>query len=366
MGLSMAVEIGRKNDVRIPLVYALHSGNLYGTERMALATVEGLADRFDPVIFAPPGKALEAAERLGFAVRPFESPFQFAAGLRPFLAQNRKLAFVATGVAHSLCCIALNALYRRKISHLHVVHGGADEALSYGRKRRLNAFHVTYVAVSEFVKARLIAHGVPDERIVVVENFLPASRIFDAPRRGPYDAAGIRNALIVSRVDPIKRIDLLLDAIDRTPALNAMSFRILGTGWDLDTLRARAAERNPNVTFVGFSPDVPDALAEADLLVHLCPAEPFGLAILEAMAADVPVLAPDTGGAGSLVEEGVSGFRFRADDADDLAARLIALSVAPSDVLNRAVAGGRRALEGRFSALARTGDYRRLLMEGMG
>ena len=31
----------------IPLVYALHSGNLYGTERMALATLQGLRDRFD-------------------------------------------------------------------------------------------------------------------------------------------------------------------------------------------------------------------------------------------------------------------------------------------------------------------------------
>ena len=42
----------------IPLVYALHSGNLYGTERMALATLQGLRDRFDPVLLAPPGPAL--------------------------------------------------------------------------------------------------------------------------------------------------------------------------------------------------------------------------------------------------------------------------------------------------------------------
>ena len=38
---------------RIPLIYALHSGNLYGTERMALATAAGLSDRVDPSILAP-------------------------------------------------------------------------------------------------------------------------------------------------------------------------------------------------------------------------------------------------------------------------------------------------------------------------
>ena len=37
----------------IPLIYALHSGNLYGTERMALSTAAGLLDRFTPLIMRP-------------------------------------------------------------------------------------------------------------------------------------------------------------------------------------------------------------------------------------------------------------------------------------------------------------------------
>ena len=41
-----------------PLIYALHSGNLYGTERMALATLAGLSgDEFAPWLIAPPGPA---------------------------------------------------------------------------------------------------------------------------------------------------------------------------------------------------------------------------------------------------------------------------------------------------------------------
>lgn len=346
-----------------PLVYALHSGNLYGTERMALATLQGLRDRFAPVLLAPPGPALAEAERLGIPGEAFASPREFAQRLRPWLAGHQQVAFIATGVVHSLAFLALNVWYRRKAIHLHLVHGGTDERLSYGRKRLLNPTGAVLVAVSDFVRERLIAHGVAPGRIRVIENFLTDERVQTAPRRPPFDATGVRRVVVVSRIDPIKRVDLLLDALDRHPELGGLSFRILGSGWDLAKLRQRAAERHPNVHFSGFSADVPAELAAADLLLHLCPSEPFGLAILEAMAAGVPVLTPDSGGAGLLVEEDVSGGRFRADDAEALAIRLWDLHQAGPELLNRWVAGGDRALATRFSQRERLADYARLLAE---
>ena len=346
----------------IPLVYALHSGNLYGTERMALATLQGLRDHFDPVLLAPPGPALAEAARLGIPGESFANPREFALRLRPWLARHRRLAFVATGVVHSLAFLALNVWYRRQSVHLHLVHGGTDERLSYGRKRLLNPTAVKLVAVSGFVRERLIANGAAPGKIWVIENFLTDERVRSAPRRPPA-SAGVRNVVIVSRIDPIKRVDLLLDALDRHPELGALSFRLLGSGWDLEKLRARAAERHPNVYFLGFTEAVAEELAAADLLLHLCPSEPFGLAILEAMAAGVPVLVPDSGGTALLVEEGVSGGRFRADDAEALAARLRELHDAPAEVLNRWVAGGDRALATRFSQTERLSDYERLLAE---
>ena len=346
-----------------PLVYALHSGNLYGTERMALATLEGLRDRFSPVLLAPPGPALAEAARLGIPGESFSSPREFARRLRPWLAQHRRLAFVATGVVHSLAFLALNVWYRRKAVHLHLVHGGTDERLSYGRKRLLNPTPALLVAVSDFVRERLIANGAAPGKIRVIENFLTDERVRAAPRRAAFTSAGIRKVVIVSRIDPIKRVDLLLDTLDRYPDLGTLDFRILGSGWDLDTLRARAAARHPQVNFIGFTETVAEELAAADLLLHLCPSEPFGLAILEAMAAGVPVLVPDTGGTALLVEEGVSGSRFRADDADALAARLQALQSAPAALLNDWVAGADRALATRFSQAERLADYERLLAE---
>jgi glycosyltransferase involved in cell wall biosynthesis len=347
--------------MKTPLLYALHSGNLYGTERMALATAEGLVDEFEPVIFAPSGEALKEAGRLGFEAVAFTGARDFAFKLRPYLARSSRAAFVATGVTHSLACIAWNSLYRRSLVHLHVVHGGTDEKLSYGRKRRLNPASVTFVAVSNFVRDRLVAHGVREKRIEVVENFLSQARVDAFPKRKSFNGEGVRKALVVSRVDPIKRLDVLLDALEGREELGKIQVRVLGTGWELETMRERAAARLPNVTFAGFSGHVAEEMRDADLLVHTCPEEPFGLAILEAMAVGIPVVVSDSGGAGSLVEEGRSGFRFRANDPGSLASCLSRVQHASADVLNKVVEGGRKALSTRFSASVRSEDYRKLL-----
>jgi glycosyltransferase involved in cell wall biosynthesis len=249
------------------------------------------------------------------------------------------------------------------MAHLHVVHGGTDERLSYGRKRLLNRAKVTMVAVSEFVRSRLLANGVAEKRIRVVENFLPASRTNAVPRRAAFDSTGIRRIIVISRLDPIKRVDLLLETLDRHPDLGSLPVRIFGTGSDEELLRERVRLHHANVTLEGFHPSVESEIATSDLLLHLCPAEPFGLAILEAMAAGVPVLVPSSGGASSLVTEGRSGFHFQANDADSLASKLRELAAAPASLLNGIVAGGHEALATRFSPGARIADYQRLIQE---
>jgi glycosyltransferase involved in cell wall biosynthesis len=343
------------------LLYTLHSGNLYGTERMALVTLEGLRAEFRPVLFAPEGPALEEARRLGIEAEPFEGAWGLARALWPYLRQADRVAFAATGVAHSLLFIALNTLWRRQAVHLHLVHGGTDERLSYGRKPLLNHWRITLVAVSGFVRERLLAHGAKPESIAVCENFLPDRQIDNAPRRPPFERDGVRRVAIVSRVDPIKRIDLLLEALDRHPGLSALNFAVFGTGWDLEALRSRAATTHPNLRFEGFQPDVARRLVEFDLLLHLCPSEPFGLAILEAMAAGLPVLTPDQGGAAGLVAPGESGFHFKADQADDLAAQLEALQACPAERLNDIVVGADHRLRLRYSETVGLARYAALL-----
>ena len=349
----------------IPLIYALHSGNLYGTERMALATACGLAAQFRPVIMAPPGPALEETNRLGLQGVPFSGALQFAASLRRLLSRPKRVVFLATGVMHSSVYLALNQLYRRGTSHIHLVHGGAEERLSYGRKKKLNGRPVRFVAVSSYVRERLIANGVNAGQISVVENFLPDLQINTAPRRAPFQKPGIRRVIVISRLDAEKRVDVLLDALERHPDLREFEFHVYGSGWDAEALRQRAGSANLPVKFAGFSTQIASELAASDLLLHLCPTEPFGLAILEAMAARVPVLAPDAGGAGSLVTDEISGFHFHANDPDHLANRLQYVNGLAVSRLNQVICESQRSLRNRFSEQVGIGEYRRLILEGM-
>lgn len=342
------------------LLYLLHSGNLYGTERMALVTLDGLRDELTPLLLAPPGPVHDAARALGIETHEFKSSWDLFKQIPGFLQRSKHIAVCATGVSHSLMFIFWNILFRLKNVHLHLVHGGTDERLSYGRKKILNHFPILLVAVSEYVKERLLAHGVSDQNIKVLENFLPDQQIAEAPRRAAYTSAGIHKVLVVSRIDPIKRIDVLLDALDLAPELSNLEIRILGTGWEFDTLRERAKKAHPQVTFVGFSDQVAQELAASDVLLHLCPTEPFGLAILEAMAAYLPVLLPDQGGAAGLIEDGVSGLHFQANDAQDLARQLAYLQTTPADELNRLAENAHQRLLQQYSKTARLNDYRTL------
>lgn len=348
---------------KTPLIYILHSGNLYGTERMALATMVELADQFEGILFAPAGPVHQEAARLGFRSCIFHGQYELLCQLVTFVRGQLNIAYFATAVPHSLIMVLLGLLFRIRVAHIHMVHGGTDERLSYGRKKLLRFFRVRLVAVSDFVRTRLVANGAPRQMIDVIENFLATDYAAHIPQRGAFNHDGVCRALVISRVDPIKRIDLLLDAMDQQPALAALPVRILGAGSDLDQLKARATANNPNVEFAGVSKTVGDELAYTDLLIHLCPEEPFGLAILEAFAAGVPVLVPNTGGAGSLVEHGKTGVQFKANSVEDLAHQLLSLMRMSSQNLNRIALAAREQLNTRFQPCAQGNRYRKLIQE---
>ena len=346
-----------------PLLYSLHSGNLYGTERMALATAIGLSDEFETTFVAPAGPIHDECRRLGFQSVLFGSKLGYLRDIRPLFARHCAVAAIGTGVVHTIACEFWARVYRTKCANIQVVHGGTSEHLSYGRKKWLDRLDAKQVAVSDYVKERMIAHGVPPHSVTVIENFLTADRVEGARRRSVFQREGVRKVAIISRLDPIKRIDLLFDALDLEPSLRAVEFAIYGSGSDEQLLRARALAKHPNVRFMGFRRDLPEQIASADLLLHLCPEEPFGLAILEAMAAEVPVLVPDAGGAGAIVEPDRTGFHFRANDPWSLARKLQSVRQAPADVLRSIVAEGMRSLRSRFSVECGIAQYRKLIHE---
>ena len=129
---------------------------------------------------------------------------------------------------------------------------------------------------------------------------------------------------IVGRLQPWKGQEHLLRAapaiLQRHPRAR---FAVIGGtpgGFDAGEparLRALAAELgvSERVGFLGQRDDVAELLAGLDVFVHASRAEPFGIVIVEAMAAGVPVVADPGGGVPEIVEHGVSGLLASGPDA---------------------------------------------------
>ena len=108
------------------------------------------------------------------------------------------------------------------------------------------------------------------------------------------------------------------------------------------------------VTMTGFRSDVPEILAGLDVAVHasLSP-EPFGLGLIEAMAAGTALVAADAGAAREIVTHGIDGLLTPPGDHEALATALLMLCDDPERCRELAQAGWRTARE-RFDAAEMT------------
>ncbi|QNP65006.1 glycosyltransferase [Streptomyces genisteinicus] len=151
------------------------------------------------------------------------------------------------------------------------------------------------VAVSPTVAGRLRAWGVPGQRVHVVPNGVDAARFaFDpAARRAVRARLGLAEDVFVvggvGRLVPGKRFDLLVDAVAALPRAVLL---LAGDGPEREALRARAVRLGAagRVRLLGERADVPGLLSAVDAFVSASREEAFGLAVVEALAAGLPVL----------------------------------------------------------------------------
>jgi glycosyltransferase involved in cell wall biosynthesis len=194
-----------------------------------------------------------------------------------------------------------------------------------------------FVAPSEFVRGRMLAHGFAPERVVTVPHFVDARAL--EPARG----AGA-HVLYAGRLAEEKGVFTLLAA-----AAEARDLPILlaGDGPARAALARRRAEAGlDHVRLLGFQP--PAALA-ALVRASRCVVVPshgfetFGLAALEALAEGRAVVASDRGALPELVEAGVNGFLVPPGDAPALAERLRWFAAHPGAAVELGAAGRERA-----------------------
>jgi N-acetyl-alpha-D-glucosaminyl L-malate synthase BshA len=106
---------------------------------------------------------------------------------------------------------------------------------------------------------------------------------------------------------------------------------LVGDGPDRAATERRAAEYGlaAAVMFAGEQQDLVPWLSAADLFLLPSAKESFGLAALEAMACEVPVVTSNVGGLPEIVEDGVTGFACPPDAVETMADRGVALLTTP-------------------------------------
>jgi glycosyltransferase involved in cell wall biosynthesis len=201
------------------------------------------------------------------------------------------------------------------------------------------------IANSAAVRDHLLRECRGGDRVRVIHNGIDTDRF--AP--GRYSGAATRAFLgiaphsllvvLVAHLVPWKRHDLFLAAA-RIVAGEAPDARFVIVGGDpaganhaWQRQLARLAAEPPlagRVVFTGAVEDSAPFLEAADVLVHTAAAEPFGRVLVEAMALQRPVVAPDAGGAREIIRRGTDGFLVRPGDPHAFAAAVLRLSADPA------------------------------------
>lgn len=207
-------------------------------------------------------------------------------------------------------------------------------------------------AVSESLKADTYK-GLPVHTdIQVIPNFLDCSihhRVDADSVRAHLAPEGHAVVLHVSNYRPVKRIPAVVEVFARIRGSVPATLVLVGDGPELThgLEIARGLGIGDDVKAVGEQGDVRSFLSAADLFLLPSATESFGLAALEAMACEVPVIASRVGGLPEVIESGVSGFLHEPDDVDGMAATGVSL-LTDHQLHRRIGVGGRNVVRQRY------------------
>ena len=243
----------------------------------------------------------------------------------PLLMTFHTLAQAKNSVARSA---SENEATQRIVAERRLMHS-VDAVMAFNPQEKAE---MTWYYRAEPGKVCVVPAGVDTTRFRPGDR-AEARRLLDLPPDDPV-------ILFVGRIDPIKGIDVLVDALCGLRSemwLTAPPRLLLVGGGEgepaFETLIARASEYNllDRIDFVGSVPhtDLPNYYRAADVVAVPSFYESFGLVAVEAMSCGTPVVASRAGGLAFTVDDGQTGYLVPHNDPDALAARLYAVLTDP-------------------------------------
>ncbi len=223
---------------------------------------------------------------------------------------------------------------------------------------RLN-LRIRYYAISDYAADYWIQYSKTlPQHTRRIYNAIPSDCFIAGPdRSGVRRELGVpenaRLAIFVGRLAAFKGIDTFLEALG--PVLEQENLFLLyagqpdlsvkGTEAMLGEMEQRIANNwGDRVRFLGFRKDIPRLMASSDILVHPARIEGFGLALAEAMAAGLPVVASNVEGIPEVLA-GTDSVMIPPDDPKALCDAVLKTLNRPPDETDRAIEKGRKRAE---------------------
>lgn len=339
---------------RLRILYLNHVSAISGAERSLLSLLGGLDKaRYEPVCIVPgPGPLTDRLREVSPQVR--YAPFvRFKRTRNPLwlLAYANLLPVTVKPLVRYLLRNEVHLIHSNStIAHLHGALAARQMSLPcvwhvrdlvpLGWWARIYAKWTNkIIAISEAVREHLQRCGIPAQKIEVIHNGVDLS-VFSplADARGSRFASPLRKSLgfteehfvfgMVAQLVPWKGHAFFLRAA-ASVAQGIPNARFLIVGDDLfgdhpDYVQGlvgltESLGLDDKVRFLGFREDIVDVLASLDALVLPSLHEPFGRALIEAMAMEKPVIATNVGGPLEIVDHATNGLLVPAQDVGALA-----------------------------------------------
>jgi glycosyltransferase involved in cell wall biosynthesis len=367
--------------MRVPVLYLITELSTGGAQVALLRLIEGLdRDRFSPAVACLyNGDGAVAQEMRALGIDIFDAQMRHKADLLALLRLYHHIRRARPAILHtSLFHANLPGRILGRLAGLAgtpapiVVCSERTMAMESEWRYRVNRWTIGLVdcvmVVSANVRDFCISHiGLPAEKLVVIYNGvdLPQDRLaprekaraeLDLPLRAPVVGA-------VSRLDPVKGVEVLLRAI---AWVEDAHLAIVGDGPERASLAALVDDLglSDRVHWAGQRRDAPHLLSAFDLFVQPSLHEGLPNAVLEAMAAGLPVVATAVGGTSEVVIDEVTGFLVPPRDPQALAQGMRTL-LHNSALRRKMGRAGRERVERYFSLEHMVGQtqavYERLL-----
>ncbi|HKC21784.1 MAG TPA: glycosyltransferase family 4 protein [Gaiellaceae bacterium] len=322
-------------------------GGIGGSERHLLTLLPALAERGIDVRFLGLDDPARAPDPFYDALTvPYErlrAPRDVDPALAVLVRRAvREADLVHTHLVHADVYGALGA--RRLVSTKHNDDPFRARAFRYVERalaRRAARIIAITQALARFQIERV---GLPADKVEVIHyglDDLPPAWGTNPPDTVPPEA---RVLLCVCRLEPQKGVDVAIRALEQIPDAHLV---VLGEGPQRTELEQLAGER---VHLLGRVPDVAAWLRRAELLVHPVRWEGFGLALLEAMLASLPVVATRVSSIPEIVADGDTGLLVPPDDPSALATAVNRVLAEQGDYGER----GRARAQAEFSVARMT------------